>query len=609
MRRALLPLLALARAGAYDVRILVSWDIRGALFPVDGQQDACTAAQLGASPCGCVGGPARRLGALEAARAGGAEALALDGGASFYGVGQSNFLLPSVTAAASQHFLAASRLSGWGAAYRDFRIAESETALSHEMGGRRALADYIAAARALDPDLPPLTVTNLNASATNGDLGPEHFSSYTIMSLPSGRRIALLALTDPTYLSPEWAAACIPYERAVETALAELRRLPSPPDATILIGALPKADALTLARETIGLAAVLAPYQGKGEQQDEVFQIVQNWAGDRVLVGGRSGPFGAELSDVTLSLGDDGFLESGSATRMELDCNVTVDATHQASMLDFRRQMDEKLDEQPGFLAEPLDGREFVVPDCPDTVSNDICAQDTLTCVEPVLLSDGRSACGCRVSECSAGNFVADAARHAAGADIAVINSGAIRSDAVPQAPTAADLYDLMPFLSDLHRVDVSGAVVRATLENSVSRMASFGRLNPNNPSGRFLQVSGLTFSWGFEHCPLVSSQWQPVIHDVTVGGQPLTDGATYSIAISSWLAEGGDGFAMLEGLDTQNRNVSIARATMDFLQDVAPTAPQAWAASSEQRIMRLPTSCGQVRSPSLATPVHIAPL
>ncbi len=73
-----------------------------------------------------------------------------------------------------------------------------------------------------------------------------------------GRRIALLALTDPTYLSPQWAAACIPYERAVETALAELRRLPSPPDATILIGALPKADALRPARETIGLAAGLA---------------------------------------------------------------------------------------------------------------------------------------------------------------------------------------------------------------------------------------------------------------------------------------------------------------------------------------------------------------
>ena len=79
MRRALLPMLALARAEAYDVRILVSWDIRGALFPVDGQQDACTAAQLGASPCDCVGGPARRLAALEAARAGGAETLALDG--------------------------------------------------------------------------------------------------------------------------------------------------------------------------------------------------------------------------------------------------------------------------------------------------------------------------------------------------------------------------------------------------------------------------------------------------------------------------------------------------------------------------------------------------
>lgn len=470
------------------------------------------------------------------------------------------------------------------------------------MGGSRALADYIAAARGLDQTLPPLTVTNLNASAINGDLGAEHFRTYTIMSTPSGRRIALLTLTDPTYLSPRWAAACISYERAVETALAELRRLPTPPDATILIGALPKADALSLARETIGLAAVLAPYQGLGEQQDEVFKIVQNWAGDRVLVGGRSGPFGAELSDITLSFRDgDGFLESGSATRMELNCNITVDATHQASMLDFRGQMDDKLDEQPGFLAEPLDGREFVVPDCPDVVSNDICAQNTLTCVEPVHLFDGRSACGCRVSECSAGNFAADAARHAASADIAVINSGAIRSDVVPQAPTAADLYDLMPFLSDLHRVDVSGAVVRATLVNSVSRMASFGQLHPNNPSGRFLQVSGLAFSWGFEHCPLVSNQWQPIIHDVTVDGQPLNDAATYSIAISSWLAEGGDDFTMLEGLDTQNWNVSIAKTTMDFLEAVAPTAPQAWgAASFERRIMQVPTSCGQVRSPSL---------
>ena len=57
------------------------------------------------------------------------------------------------------------------------------------------------------------------------------------------------------------------------------------------------------------------------------------------------------------------------------------------------------------------------------------------------------------------------------------------------------------------------------------------------NPSGRFPQVSGLAFTFDARRPP------DERVTSVTVGGAPLEDGKTYTLATNSFLANGGDDY------------------------------------------------------------------
>ncbi|MBJ6761726.1 bifunctional metallophosphatase/5'-nucleotidase [Myxococcaceae bacterium JPH2] len=147
-----------------------------------------------------------------------------------------------------------------------------------------------------------------------------------------------------------------------------------------------------------------------------------------------------------------------------------------------------------------------------------------------------------RLGETNLGSFVADAFRAATGADVALCNGGAIRADRVlPAGPlTRRELYSLLPYRNDLVVVDVSGATLRAVLENGVSLSGK------PKPPGRFPQVSGLRFAYDLD---------KPAGERVTrveVGGKPLDPTATYRLATLSFLTAGNDGYTMLKGLPTR---------------------------------------------------------
>jgi 5'-nucleotidase / UDP-sugar diphosphatase len=82
-------------------------------------------------------------------------------------------------------------------------------------------------------------------------------------------------------------------------------------------------------------------------------------------------------------------------------------------------------------------------------------------------------------------------------------------------------------------KLEVTGATLLAALENGVSEV--------DKVSGRFPQVSGMRFTYDPERAP-----GQRVLK-VEVGGKPLDPAATYSLATSDFIAEGGDGYAMLK--------------------------------------------------------------
>jgi 5'-nucleotidase len=135
--------------------------------------------------------------------------------------------------------------------------------------------------------------------------------------------------------------------------------------------------------------------------------------------------------------------------------------------------------------------------------------------------------------------MVVDAFRIATSADVALMNGGSIRADTIigPGPLTKRDLLSILPFKNKVVKLELTGATLRAALENGVSRSAEEGE------PGRFPQVAGLRFTFDASRAP------ESRVVDVTVNGQPLDDSKKYTRATTTFLAiDGGDGYEMLKG-------------------------------------------------------------
>jgi 5'-nucleotidase len=138
-----------------------------------------------------------------------------------------------------------------------------------------------------------------------------------------------------------------------------------------------------------------------------------------------------------------------------------------------------------------------------------------------------------RSGETNLGNLMADAMRRDTGAEIAILNSGSIRSNRVYPAGelTRRDLVAMHPFGGVVCAVEVPGAVVLAALENGVSRLGE--------SVGRFPQVSGIRFAVDREQPP------GNRVVEVVVGAEPLDPARLYRVAIGDYMLAGGDGYSM----------------------------------------------------------------
>ena len=143
-----------------------------------------------------------------------------------------------------------------------------------------------------------------------------------------------------------------------------------------------------------------------------------------------------------------------------------------------------------------------------------------------------------RNRETELGDLIADAFRSGTGAEAALFNGGSIRANMkyAPGEITKRDLIAMLPFETPVVKLEVTGAVIRAALENGVSQVVE------EKESGRFPQVSGLTFE--FDGRRPVGSR----VTAVTIGGQPLDEKKTYALATNAYLAGGGDGYKMFQG-------------------------------------------------------------
>jgi 5'-nucleotidase len=146
------------------------------------------------------------------------------------------------------------------------------------------------------------------------------------------------------------------------------------------------------------------------------------------------------------------------------------------------------------------------------------------------VMLDARSAT-VRFKESNLGNFLADVYRQTLEADVALINSGGIRSDATygPGEITKRDVLTILPFENTLAKVRLTGAHIKRLLENGVSVAGQ--------EDGRFPQVSGMKFTY---------DAGKPAGNRVTrieVNGQPIQSDKSYTMALNAYLLGGGDGY------------------------------------------------------------------
>lgn len=152
--------------------------------------------------------------------------------------------------------------------------------------------------------------------------------------------------------------------------------------------------------------------------------------------------------------------------------------------------------------------------------------------------------------ESELGNFMADAMRTMAAkkfattVDVAVVNSGGIRSD-LPQGPIALrNIYELMPFDNIIVLQQLKGS----TLKTFFNHIASKG-------------------GWPLSGATMQIRDNKAI--NILVNGKPVDDNAVYTVANSDYVANGGDNCDMLRPLPQKNIGYLYRDALIQYVEEL----------------------------------------
>jgi 5'-nucleotidase len=123
--------------------------------------------------------------------------------------------------------------------------------------------------------------------------------------------------------------------------------------------------------------------------------------------------------------------------------------------------------------------------------------------------------------------------------DIAIQNAGGVRTDIEKGGLTVGKIYSVFPFGNTLYVIDLSGKAIKETLETALSRAQDPTR------DGSFPYVGGARYT-----ADMTKPEGQRVvavdIKTETGQWQPIDMNRTYRMVTISYLAGGGDGYAVL---------------------------------------------------------------
>jgi 2',3'-cyclic-nucleotide 2'-phosphodiesterase (5'-nucleotidase family) len=247
------------------------------------------------------------------------------------------------------------------------------------------------------------------------------------------------------------------------------------------------------------------------------YPMVRNTAWEQPVLVVSSGTYGRLVGVLDVTFDDYGVITSWSGDSVLMDESVVANTSVQAQLAADYAQVEAYFAQTVGWSAVDLS-------------------------------ADAK----CFFAECTIGDWAADSLRSFAmptwggNVQVGLINGGSINS-ALPQGPVTLGMQQsAFPFGTNaLYTYLLKGRVLVAALENGLS-LADDPTLELSAGAGRFLQVSGLRFSWNPKEA--VGYRVIDAYVEVRPGSWALLDpGATYNVSSIDWLVVyGGDGFTMI---------------------------------------------------------------
>ena len=163
-------------------------------------------------------------------------------------------------------------------------------------------------------------------------------------------------------------------------------------------------------------------------------------------------------------------------------------------------------------------------------------------------------------------NLLADVLREEGDADVAFYNGGMIRGQTQYPAGsmlTRRDVQAELPFTNQLVVLEVTGTQLEAALEHGLARMGGGW--------GEFPHVSNMSMS--VDPQATVGSR----VSDLRIADQAIDPVKTYSLATTSYLANGGDGYAMFAQADRiyEDSSFTVFERILSNLQARESIAPE----------------------------------
>ncbi|MBK8026589.1 MAG: 5'-nucleotidase C-terminal domain-containing protein [Chloroflexi bacterium] len=189
---------------------------------------------------------------------------------------------------------------------------------------------------------------------------------------------------------------------------------------------------------------------------------------------------------------------------------------------------------------------------------------------QPVMVVNPRNVQTCRSHECALGNLVADALRWRTGAEVALINAGAMRGGLTPGPLERGEVLEFLPFTNRLTTFDIRGADLLLALENGVSRVGE------SSGTGRFPQVAGMRYTYD-RSLPVYSRIVSAEI--LSSDGQsygPLDPDALYTVVTNDFIRKGGDGYQVFadRGIDPADTVIFFDDVFIEYAREHSPLDP-----------------------------------